>query len=301
MEQSIPASLSGLSSVASDQARLQRRNRTSALITGIIVLLTAISVGVLLFIFATIIYSGLFTVSDSGQVAFNADFWSNVLKETIDGGLLSAIYGTLEMLAVSALIAVPLGLATAIYLSEYGGGWFASAVRFALDLLSQMPSIVIGLFVWMFIVNYQILKNSGLAGSIALSIIILPIVARTVEEILRLVPDHLREAGLALGTPRWRVIIGVVIPTVLPGIMTGIILSLARAAGETAPLLLVTGSNITQFDLRQPIGAIPLQIYQDATTGNFPRAWGAALILVVVIAIFSATVRFFTGRVRYES
>jgi phosphate transport system permease protein len=337
MAQSTTLPVGNISRVASEESRLQRRKLYNSAITSLIVLLTAISVGVLLLIFMSIIFYGVFTyttypdqdtytqrISDrqaagtdlaviktwtntsTGEVTeftFNSAFWNNITKESIDNGLASAVWGTLEMLALAAIIAVPLGLASAIYLSEYGKGQFAAAVRFTLDLLSQMPSIIIGLFMWMFIVNYKILKNSGLAGSLGLAIIILPIVARTVEEILRLVPDHLREAGLALGTPRWRVILGVVVPTVFPGIVMGIILALARASGETAPLLLVTGSNITNFDPLKPIGAIPLQIYSDATLGtpeSLGRAWGAALILVIVIATFSAIVRFVTGRVRYE-
>jgi phosphate transport system permease protein len=133
----------------------------------------------------------------------------------------------------------------------------------------------------------------------------IPIIARSVEEILRLVPDSLREAALALGTPRWRVVLGVVIPTVLPGILTGVVLSLARAAGETAPLLLTAlGNAFFNFDLRQPMGAMPLQIYNYAISPYddwHRKAWGATLILVAVVAIFSAAVRFFTGRLRYDS
>src|SRR5262249_24399391 len=149
--------------------------------------------------------------------------------------------------------------------AEYGGSsWFASAVRFSLELLASLPSIVVGVFVWALIVR-TITGFSGIAGAVALSFIMIPIIARIVEEILRLVPNSLRAAGLALGVTRWRVIMKVVVPTVLPGILTGIVLSIARAAGESAPLLLTAlGNEFFNFDLSKPMGAMPLEIYNYA-------------------------------------
>jgi phosphate transport system permease protein len=278
-----------------ERQRYTRRRIINTFMTGLITSLTFIAVGILALILVLIVANGIGAV--------NIDLF---IKESPDGGIAHAILGTLEMLGVAALMAVPIGIATAIYLSEYGEGWLSELVRTALDLLAQLPSIVVGLFVWALIIRSGITQRSGIAGAIALAIIMLPIVARTTEEILRLVPDHLREAGLALGIPRWKVIIGVVVPTVLPGIITGIILSMARAAGETAPLLLTAlGSQYFEFDLSRPMAAIPLQLYNDAVYSIEPeihaRAWAAGLILIVVVAIFSATVRFLTGRMRYES
>jgi phosphate transport system permease protein len=278
-----------------ERQRYTRRRIINTFMTGLITSLTFIAVGILALILVLIVANGIGAV--------NIDLF---IKEAPDGGIGHAILGTLEMLGVAALMAVPIGIATAIYLSEYGEGWISEMVRSALDLLAQLPSIVVGLFVWALIIRSGVTQRSGIAGAIALAIIMLPIVARTTEEILRLVPDHLREAGLALGTPRWKVIIGVVVPTVLPGIITGIILSMARAAGETAPLLLTAlGSQYFEFDLSRPMAAIPLQLYNDAVYSIEPeihaRAWAAGLILIVVVAIFSATVRFLTGRMRYES
>jgi phosphate transport system permease protein len=239
----------------------------------------------------------------NGIGAVNLDLFT---KQSADGGIAQAILGSLEMLAIGALIAVPLGIATAIFLSEYGEGWFADGLRSVLDLLAQLPSIVVGLFVWSLLIYNGIVQRSGIAGAIALAIIMLPIVARSVEEILRLVPDALREGALALGTPRWRVTLQVVIPTVLQGILTGVILAMARAAGETAPLLLTAlGSEYFEFNLSQPMAAVPLQLFKDATYSIDPlvnqRAWAAGLILIVVIAIFSAAVRMATRRVRYDA
>jgi phosphate transport system permease protein len=278
-----------------ERQRYTRRRIIDAFMTGLITSLTIIAVGILALILILIVVNGIGAV--------NIDLF---IKEAPDGGIGHAILGTLEMLSVAALAAVPIGVATAVYLSEYGEGWLSELVRSSLDLLAQLPSVVVGLFVWALVIRSGITARSGIAGSIALMIIMLPIIARTTEEILRLVPAHLREAGLALGTPKWRVILGVVIPTVLPGILTGVILSMARAAGETAPLLLTAlGSQYFEFDLTKPMAAIPLQLYNDAVYNTDPaihqRAWAAGLILIVVVAIFSATVRFLTGRIRHES
>lgn len=213
------------------------------------------------------------------------------------GGIAQAILGSLEMLAVAALMAVPFGIATAIYLAEYGRGRnrFADAVRFALELLASLPSIVVGVFVWALIVR-NLTGYSGLAGAISLAVIMIPIIARSVEEILKLVPNSLREAALALGVPQWRVTMQVVIPAVLPGILTGVVLSVARAAGETAPLLLTAlGNQFFNYDLSKPMAAMPLQIYNYAISPYqdwHQKAWAATLILIFVIAIFSGAVRF---------
>jgi phosphate transport system permease protein len=263
--------------------------------TGLITSLTIMSISVLALI--------LILITANGIGAINIDFFT---KQAADGGIAHAILGTLEMLAVAGLIAIPLGILVAIYLSDYGEGWLAELVRSALDLLAQMPSIIVGLFVWALIIRNGITQRSGIAGAIALAIIMLPIVARSVEEILRLVPDSLREGALALGTPRWRVVLSIVIPTVLPGIVTGVILAMARAAGETAPLLLTAlGSQYFEFNLTQPMPAIPLQLYNDAVYTTDPaiqqRAWAAGLVLIVVIAALSAGIRVVTGRMRYES
>lgn len=279
-----------------EEARYLRRKATGTFMVGLLTTLTAVSVVILFIIVAYITISGIGGL----DLAFFIDT-PKPLGE-VGGGIAQAILGTFEMLIVGAVIAVPLGVGTAIYMSEYGAGWLASSIRFCLELLASLPSIVIGVFVWAVVVR-TFHSFSGLAGSIALSFIMIPIIARSVEEILRLVPNSLREAGLALGVPRWRVIIGVVIPTVLPGIVTGIVLSIARAAGETAPLLLTSlGNEFFNFDLSKPMAAIPLQIYNYAVSPYddwHKKAWAATLVLVVVVAIFSGAIRFTMRKFRY--
>src|SRR5204863_6570473 len=178
----------------------------------------------------------------------------------VGGGVAPAIVGTLLMLGVASLIGIPIGVSAAIYLSEYGRGNLARVVSFTVDLIAGLPSIVIGVFVWAWLVRTVVGQYNGLAGGVALAIIMIPILTRTVEETLRIVPDPLREASLALGIPRWKTILRVVLPTASTGVITGVVLSMARAGGETAPLLLTAlGNQFFTLDLRQPMAALPVQ------------------------------------------
>jgi phosphate transport system permease protein len=216
------------------------------------------------------------------------------------GGVAPAILGTLMMLAVATIIALPIGMGTAIYLSEFGRGRFAQTVRFIIDLLAGIPSIVVGVFVWALLVRHIIGQYAGLAGAVALAIIMVPIVTRTVEEILRLVPNNLREASLALGVPRWRTIVGVVLPTARAGVVTGVVLSVARAGGETAPLLLTAlGNQFFSFNMLEPMASLPVQIYSYAVAPYedwHTKAWGSALVLVMVIGTLSLATRLVVRR-----
>jgi phosphate transport system permease protein len=220
----------------------------------------------------------------------------------VGGGVAPAIIGTLEMLAVASLIGVPLGVGTAIFLSEFqqGRGHFHRTVGFTIDLIAGLPSIVIGVFVWAWLVRNVVGNYNGLAGGVALGIIMIPIVARTVMETLLLVPDSLREASLALGIPRWKTILHVVMPTASAGVITAVVLSMARAGGETAPLLLTAlGNQFFNLDLLQPMAALPVQIYQYARSPYadwHAKAWGEALVLIALIACLSATTRWVVGR-----
>jgi phosphate transport system permease protein len=242
----------------------------------------------------------------NGFTALNWDFFTQIPKPYGEegGGIAPAIVGTLIMLLVAALIAIPIGVATAIFIVEYGATKLAAAVRFAVELLAELPSIVVGIFIWALVVR-NLTGYSGLAGSLALAVIMIPIIARSVEEILKLVPDSLREAALALGTPRWKVVLFIVIPTVLPGLLTSIMLSVARAAGETAPLLLTSlGNSFFNFDLRRPMAAMPLQIYTYAISPYddwHTKAWGATLLLIALVGIMSGGVKYFTRRWNHES
>jgi len=211
------------------------------------------------------------------------------------GGVGPAVVGTVILSVLAGVLAIPIGIASAIFVTEFRSGRLAPAVRFAAELIAGLPSIVVGVFVWAFLVRGIIGNYAALAGAIALAIIMIPIVARTVEEVLRLVPQSLREAGLALGAPRWRVVLSIVVPTARTGIATAVVLAVARAAGETAPLLLTALGNLFfSTDLLKPISALPIQIYQYAASPYddwHTKAWGSSLVLVGVIALLSLALR----------
>ncbi|HEY3081740.1 MAG TPA: phosphate ABC transporter permease PstA [Chloroflexota bacterium] len=273
-----------------------RRRAVDRLATGLIAVAALLGVAILALILGYVVWRG--------APAINLDFFTQrpLPYGEVGGGVFPAIAGTLTMLVLASVLALPLGLGTAIYLSEYGRGRFASVVRFALDVLAGMPSIVIGVFVWALLVRQIVGQYSAIAGSVALAIIMIPIVTRTVEEILRLVPDSLREASLALGVPRWRTILRVVLPTARAGVITGVMLSLARAGGETAPLLLTAlGNQFFSTDLLQPMASLPVQIYNYAVSPYddwHTKAWGSALVLVTVVGALSLITRLATRKAR---
>jgi phosphate transport system permease protein len=250
----------------------------------------------------------IYYLVQKGLGAWNADFFTTDPNGNFlgyPGGIKSAIYGTLEMVGLAAAIAVPIGVGVALYLVEYGrDSRFASVVRYFVDVMTGVPSIVFGLFVYITLVLAGT-GGSGFAGwkgSVALALLMLPIVTRSAEVVLLLVPDNLREAALALGAPRWRVVTKVVLPTALPGLITGILLSIARAAGETAPLLFtVAAINGTSFDLSQRMNSLPAQIFADVGQAQDrlqQRAWGAALMLVAMILVLTLVARLIQRRSR---
>jgi phosphate transport system permease protein len=210
------------------------------------------------------------------------------------GGVVHALVGTLLIVGTATLIGLPIGVGSGIYCAEYPTSRLTWVSRFVADVLNGTPSIVVGVFAWAWIVARQ--KHfSGLAGSVALSMLMIPMVLRTTEEMIKLVPNSLREAALALGYPRWRTSLSVVVRTTLPGIMTGALLAIARIAGETAPLLFTAlGSQYLSFDLNQPMAALPLTVFNYAT-GPYEEwhqyAWAAALVLILVVLILSLGAR----------
>ncbi|SDL10728.1 phosphate ABC transporter permease PstA [Streptomyces indicus] len=222
-----------------------------------------------------------------------------VLADTdVGGGIYHALIGTLEQVGLATLMAVPVGLLTAIYLVEYGRGKLAKAVTFFVDVMTGIPSIVAGLFILSFWILILGQGYSGFAGAMALAILMMPVVVRSTEEMLKLVPNELREASLALGVPKWRTILKVVLPTSLGGITTGVMLAVARIAGETAPvLLLVWGNpliNTNPFD--GPQASLPLYIYQQyansaGSPAAYDRAWAAALTLIILIMLLNLVAR----------
>jgi phosphate transport system permease protein len=235
-----------------------------------------------------------FTTDPTGNTFF---------KSSSIGGIKSAILGTIEMVALASAISIPIGVGVAIWLVEYGrGSWFAQAVRFFVDVLTGVPSIIFGLFVYIVLIIGTGTSYAGYKGSVALSLLMLPVVIRSAEVILLLVPSALRESALALGAPRWRVIFSIVLPTALPGMVTGMLLAVARAAGETAPLLFTAAATLkTNFNLGQFMNSLPVQIYNDVTsptTSVVERAWGAALTLVVMILILNLVARLISRRNR---
>lgn len=221
------------------------------------------------------------------------------------GGIRSAIVGTGLIVAVGAVLATPLGVLTAIYLVEFSapGSRSGRALRMALDLLQGLPSVVVGLFVFGFLVKPEH-ADSGFAGSVALAIIMLPLIARSSQEVLLLVPGTLRDAAAALGVARWRAILTVILPTALSGILTGTILSVARAAGETAPLIIVDGIFTPQLSFQifgHAVPNIPVSIFTAAEAADptgFTRAWGEALVLLALILVANVGARLFLARQR---
>lgn len=218
------------------------------------------------------------------------------------GGIRSAILGSVEMVLIASLIAIPLGVAVAVYLVEYGmRTTFANVVRYFVDVMTGVPSIVFGLFIYITLVLSGALGTfAAWKGSVALALLMLPVVTRAGEVILNLVPDNLREAALALGAPRWRVVFGVVLPAALPGLVTGSLLAVSRAAGETAPLLFTAfAAQELTFSPGGAMNSLPIQIFNDAQNPNpalVARAWGAALTLVVLVCLTNLAARALSRR-----
>jgi phosphate transport system permease protein len=238
--------------------------------------------------------SSFFTTDPTGNTFF---------KNSDIGGIKSAILGTIEMVALASAISIPIGTGVAVWLVEYGrDSRFAQTVRFFVDVLTGVPSILFGLFIYIVLVIGTHSTYAGYKGSIALSLLMLPVVIRSAEVILMLVPAGLRESALALGSPRWRVLLKVVLPTALPGMVTGVLLAVARAAGETAPLLFTAAStHKTTTDLGAFMNSLPVQIYSDVnspTASVVDRAWGAALTLVVLILLLNLIARLISRRSR---
>ncbi len=243
----------------------------------------------------------LYMVTINGISAISLDFLTQLPKPVGEagGGLGNAIQGTFIVVGIACLIGLPVGVLSGVYLSEYGENRFGRMVSFVADVLTGTPSIVAGMFGYTFIVLY-FGSFSAIAGGVALSVLMIPINARTTEESLRLVPGSIREASLALGIPRWKTILLIVLSTAKSGIITGALLAIARVSGEAAPLLLTTlGNPFWAEGIDKPISTLPVQIFRYAES-PFPdwhaKAWGGALILIMLIFILNVGVRFITRR-----
>ncbi|MEM3539162.1 MAG: phosphate ABC transporter permease PstA [Nitrososphaerales archaeon] len=239
----------------------------------------------------------LIFVASKGLSAINLEFLISLPKppNEFGGGIGNAIQGTLILIGLASIIGIPIGVLSGIYLAEYGDNRFGSLVRFIADVLSGVPSIIIGLFVYVAVV-LTTRSFSALSGGIALGIMMIPVITRTTEESIKLVPNSIKEASMALGIRRWKTIMFVVLSTAKSGIITGIMLSIARIAGETAPLLFTAfGSDVWATGLNQPISALPLVIYRYAISpyANWQaQAWGAAFILVSIVLLLNIGVRY---------
>jgi phosphate transport system permease protein len=278
-----------------------RRRRADKAARGLLLAATLIALVPLALIVYYLLRKGLgawsaefFTTDPTGNTFFGG---SNI------GGIESAIVGTIVMVALASLIAVPIGVGVALWLVEYGRPvWFAQLVRFFVDVLTGVPSIVFGLFIYIALILGTGSTYAGYKGSLALALLMLPVVIRSAEVVLGLVPNALRESALALGAARWKVIFRVVLPTAVTGMLTGVLLAVARAAGETAPLLFTAGhTNKTTLNLGEFMNSLPYQIYNDVispTQSVVNRAWGAALTLVVMILVLNLIARLVARRSR---
>ncbi len=268
--------------------RRLRRRVVSGLMTGLVAALSFVAVLALLLILGDLIAKGASSLD-----------WSFFVKTPVPagqtgGGVAHAIVGTILIVGVAALIGVPIGIGTGLYLAEYGSGRLGWTVRFVADVLNGTPSIVLGIFAWTWLVR-PMGGYSALAGSVALAALMVPMLARTTEEMVRLVPHSLREAALALGYPRWRTSLRIVARTAAAGIITGCLVGIARIAGETAPLLFTALGNLNfTTNVLQPMQTLSLQIFTYAT-GPFEEwhrlAWAAALVLMVLVLVLALAAR----------
>lgn len=247
----------------------------------------------------------LYYLVHEGATSIDWNFFTQMPKPTgeVGGGMANAILGTLVLLGMAAVIGVPFGVMGGIYLAEYGSDRVNDWIRFAADVLNGVPSIVWGMVVYaLLVVPFK--TFSAYAGGVALGLMMIPLVMRTTEEVLVLVPQGYREAGLALGIARWRIILVIVVRTALKGIITGVLVALARVAGETAPLLFTAlGNNFWSHRLSEPIAALPLQIFSYAISAYddwHRQAWAGALVLMAIILIINISVRVVSRGQRFD-
>ena len=275
---------------------LWRRKLISRVMTLMTSLAAAVTIGALILILSYIAVTGVTQLS--------LGFLVNTPKPVGEpgSGIANAIVGTLILITVASVIGLPVGIMGGLYLAEFGSNRFGTLLRFLIDTLTGVPSIIVGVFVWTVMVR-PLGHFSAISGGVALAIIMMPIVARTTEEMIRLVPQSLREAALALGAPVWRMSLGVVLRAAIGGVATGAMLAIARIAGETAPLLFTALSyNYMSTDLNQPIASLTYQIYYYAGSPYeqwHSMAWAATLVLVAMILAINVMVRVFS-RNRYQ-
>jgi phosphate transport system permease protein len=278
-----------------DRGNLKRRNRVNWVVEVVSTVAALLAVAVLLIVVGSVVSKGI------GALSIHFLTTPAGLFGDTSGGISNAIVGTAIIVGIAALMAIPVGLLVAIFTSEFAPEWVAHPVRFVLDLLNGVPTIITGIFVYGLMVKGN--QQSGYAGSVALAIVMLPIVARTAQEVLALVPGTLKEAAYALGIARWRTLLRVTLPTAAGGLLTGALLAVARVAGETAPLILVC-SIFGQGVLTEPgeaLSSIPVFIFQSSESPSpeaHTQAWAAALVLIAFVLILNVVARAFYARSR---
>ncbi len=275
-----------------------RRHAIDRLATALIYSAAILALVPLAWILITVVMNGLSVLNVNFLFV---DTMRNVNPRAAGGGVAHAVLGTVQQVGIATLISVPIGLLTAIYLSEYGRGRLARSINFFVDVMTGIPSIVAGMFIYTFWILTLGFPQSGLAAALSLTILMIPVVVRSAEEMLRIVPNELREGALALGIPKYRVIIKVVLPTAISGIITGVMLAIARVTGETAPLLLTTflaqDVNWNAFEGSQ--ASLPTFIWDQigrGTQSSLDRAWAGALTLILIVLAFYATARILAAR-----
>jgi phosphate transport system permease protein len=279
---------------AAEKTRAAMRAGTDHMVTGLAVLATVLVILPLVAIFVYLVYKG--------ASSLNLAFFTQMPKPPgeLGGGMANAIVGSAVLLGVGSLIGVPIGIGSGIFLAEYGRGTkLANAVRFTADVLNGVPSIVMGIAGYALVV-VPLHGFSAFAGGVTLGIMMIPTITRTTEEMLLMVPNSVREAALGLGVPNWRSVLSITLRTASPGVITGCMLAFSRVAGETAPLIFTAfGNNFFSTTLKEPIEALPLQIWVYAT-GPYEDwhrlAWGGALVLIVLIVTAVSLVRWVTSR-----
>ena len=289
--------MSGIETISGTPRNLARRKFVNKLMISLCVVAGIITILPLLYIF--------FFTTKSGLSSLNLDFFTQLPKPVGEegGGMANAIVGSLTLIGLGSIIGIPVGILAGIYVSEYSGSLTATVVKFTTDVLSGIPSIIIGIFAYGIIV-LPMQRFSALAGGFALGILMIPTITKITEEMLRLVPQTLREASLALGVSRWKTTLFIVVKTASSGIITGILLAIARAAGETAPLLFTSfGNSFWQTSIDQPMAALPLQIFAYAISPYedwHRQAWAGAFVLILLVFVVNLIVRYVT-RNKFES
>lgn len=284
-----------------ETGNINLRIRKDRVFLGLVVLFSVITVSPIILIISKLIEKGYKQISFSFLIEKTPDTMQAMTaianNELIPGGIVNGILGTVLMVVLASVFAIPIGIITGVYLYENQGKWMANLTRSVSDILQGVPSIVLGLISYLWVVKHVTNGFSAMAGSFALGIMMLPMIVRSTEETLKMIPQTLKEAGLALGIPYWRVLFGILIPTGFSGLMTGILLSVSRVIGETAPLMLTAlGSSVINTNISKPTSAIPLLIWEFYNDPNMvDMIWSSSLLLMIIVLAFNLTAKQFAA------